>query len=99
MGGKPIIITAALVLSFGFALTAPARACFISDCSAGTCVIDDNRSDTVRTFVSRCCNGSVNREMPGTMWSKTVGDVADHRSKDDDYKKAWKLISQKDYRK
>jgi hypothetical protein len=54
--------------------------------------IADNRSDTVRTFVSRCCKGSVNGEMPGTMWSKTVGDVADNRSKDADYKTAWKLI-------
>lgn len=94
-----MVITAALVLSFGLAFTAPVRACFISDCSAGTCVIADNRSDTVRTFVSRCCNGSVNRKMPGTMWSKTVGDVADNRSKDDDYATAWKLISREEYRK
>jgi hypothetical protein len=94
-----MVITAALVLGFALVLTAPVHASFVSDCSAGTCVIADNRSDTVRTFVSRCCNGSVNGEMPGTMWSKTVGDVADNRSKDDDYKTAWKLISRKDYRK
>jgi hypothetical protein len=99
MGGKPIIITAALAIGIGFALTAPAPACFISDCSAGTCVIADNRSDTVRTFASRCCNGSANRKMPGTMWSKPVGDVAENRSKDDDYATAWKLISREEHRK
>ncbi len=37
--------------------------------------------------------------MPVTMWKKTVGDVKDNRSKDDDYKTAWKLISRSEYRK
>jgi hypothetical protein len=99
MGGRWIVITAALAVGFGFAPAAPARACFISDCSVGTCVIADNRSDTVQTFVGRCYKGSVRSEMPGTMWSKTVGDVADNRSKDGDYRKAWKLISKEEYRK
>ncbi len=47
---------AALVLGFGsgFARTLPDRITFVSDCQAGVCVIDEHRSDTVDTFVSRC---------------------------------------------
>lgn len=37
--------------------------------------------------------------MPGSMWDKTVRDVKDNRSKDDDYKTAWKLIRRDEYRK
>jgi hypothetical protein len=37
--------------------------------------------------------------MPGGMWSKSVRDVRDNRSRDDDYKTCWKLISRSEYRK
>jgi len=100
MWGRPTVIAAALILVFGFVPTAPARASILSGCTAdATCVIDDNLSDTVETFVSRCCKGSVRGVMPGTMWKKTVSDVKDNKSKDDDYKTAWKLISRSEYRK
>ncbi len=96
---KTYMTIAALVLGHGFAPTLPNRITFVSDCQAGACDIDEHRSDTVDTFVSRCCKASVRSVMPGTMWKKTVGDVKDNRSKDDDYKTAWKLISRSEYRK
>ena len=72
---------------------------FSSSVYAADCVIDNNLSDTVETFVGKCVKGSVGSVMPGSMWSKTVGDVKNNRSKDDDYKTAWKLISRSEYRK
>ena len=72
---------------------------FSSSVYAADCVIDNNLSDTVEAFVGKCVKGSVRSVMPGSMWSKTVGDVKNNRSKDDDYKTAWKLISRSEYRK
>ena len=53
----------------------------------------------METFFGRCCKGSGRSVMPGNMWSRTVRDVRDNRSKDDDYKTCWKLISRSEYRK
>ena len=70
-----------------------------SDVYAGSCDIDDNLDDTVQTFVGRCVNGSAKSVMPDNMWSRTLRDVRDNRSRDDDYKTCWKLISRSEYRK
>ena len=51
----------------------------------------------METFFGRCCKESGRSVMPGNMWSRTVRDVRDNRSKDDDYKTCWKLISRSEY--
>jgi len=63
------------------------------------CKIDNNLTLTATAFVSKCCKGSVRSVFPGSMWSKTVSDIKKNRSKSDDYKTAWKLISRNEYRK
>lgn len=66
---------------------------------AAGCDIDANQTDTVETFWGRCCKGGTRSVMPASMWSRTVGDVKANRSKNDDYKTAWKIISRSEYRK
>lgn len=66
---------------------------------AAGCDIDANLADTVETFWGRCCKGSTRSVMPSPMWSRTVGDVKVNRSKNDDYRTAWKIISRSEYRK
>lgn len=99
MAGRYFLFSLAIGLAFGLAPTPANRTHFITAAYAGSCEIDDNRSDTVETFAGRCCKGSIKGEMPGSMWSKTVGDVKDNRSKNDDYRTCWKLISRSEYRK
>jgi hypothetical protein len=95
-----VVLAAAIGLGFGVAAFAPSDSFqLVGEASAGACDIDDSLSDTVETFVGRCCKGSVRSVMPGNMWSKTVRDVRDNRSRDDDYKTCWKLISRSEYRK
>ena len=95
-----VVLAAAIALWFGVAALAPSdKFQFIGEARAAACEIDDNLSDTVETFFGRCCKGSGRSVMPGNMWSKTVRDVRDNRSRDDDYKTCWKLISRSEYRK
>ncbi len=94
-----LILVTAIGLLFGSALAPSAGFSLVSEAQAGSCDIDDNLSDTVETFVGRCVKGSVRSVMPASMWSKTLRDVKDNRSRDDDYKTCWKLISRSEYRK
>jgi hypothetical protein len=95
-----VVLAAAIGLWFGLPVLAPSDEFqFVGEARAAACDIDDNLSDTVETFFGRCCKGSARSVMPGNMWSKTVRDVRDNRSKDDDYKTCWKLISRSEYRK
>jgi hypothetical protein len=95
-----VVLAAAIGLWCGVAALAPSgKLQFIGEALAGSCDIDDNLSDSVETFFGRCCKGSGRSVMPGNMWSKSLRDVKDNRSKDDDYKTCWKLISRSEYRK
>lgn len=66
---------------------------------ADKCKIDLNLALTVQAFISKCVKGSVREEFPSALLGRTVGDISDNRSKDSDYKTAWKLISRSEYRK
>jgi hypothetical protein len=95
-----VVLAAAIGLWFGAAALAPSdKLQFIGEARAGACDIDDNLSDTVETFFGRCVKGSARSVMPGSMWKNTVRDVRDNRSRNDDYKTCWKLISRSEYRK
>ena len=95
-----VVLAAAVGLWCGMAVLAPSdKLQFIGQAHAGACDVDDNLSDLVETFFGRCCKGSGRSVMPGGMWSKSVRDVRDNRSRDDDYKTCWKLISRSEYRK
>jgi hypothetical protein len=66
---------------------------------ADKCKIELNLALTVQAFISKCVKGSVREEFPSALLGRTVGDISDNRSKDSDYKTAWKLISRSEYRK
>jgi hypothetical protein len=94
-----LVLATVIGLGFGAALGPSNSLDLVSEARAGACDIDDSLSDTVETFVGRCCKGSVRSVMPSEMLKKTVRDVKDNRSRDDDYKTTWKLISRSEYRK
>jgi hypothetical protein len=60
---------------------------------------DFNHTETALEFVSQYCKGRIKAKFPASMWPKTVEDIQQNKSLDDDYKRAWKLISRKEYRK
>lgn len=65
-----------------------------------SCNTKDNMSETARSFIARCCNGSINREFPDQWYDerldaiKSAGDTGDASAK-----KAWKLLSDNRFRK
>lgn len=69
--------------------------------STGVCSIDSpvNLILTADQFISKCCKASVRSEFPGELLYNKVEDIKNNRSRNNEYKTAWKLISRGEYRK
>lgn len=67
---------------------------------ARTCDAQGNLDETARSFIGRCCKGSINREFPSQWLDKALGEIRAAADRGDrDARKAWKLLSRAEYRK
>ncbi len=68
--------------------------------AAATCDTQSSLDDLARTFIGRCCKGSVNREFPAQWLDKALREIKAAADRADrDARKAWKLLSRPEYRK
>jgi len=93
------VFVSGVALSGGADKRANVSITYISHADAATCKTEDNLKETAEKFAGMCCKGSIKSVFPSSMWKKTVGDIQKNKSKDSDYKTAWKLISRQEYRK
>lgn len=64
---------------------------------AANCVAKDNLDEKARSFIGRCCRGSINQEFPGELYELTLGAI--QRGQGAIYAKGWKLLNDGRFKK
>ncbi|KAI8868451.1 hypothetical protein GQ42DRAFT_164127 [Ramicandelaber brevisporus] len=64
---------------------------------ADSCSANDNLSEVANSFISHCRKGSIRSEFPGELYDKTLGEIKKGASAT--YKKGWKLLNDKRFKK
>lgn len=76
---------------------APVMAAAPAPAAARDCVALNNLDELAAKFISRCRQGGIHREFPGTHYSRYLGEIRNGKSAND--KKAWKLLNDGRFKK